>query len=79
MIPTDFVHPELQVIRKRVLRMGLAPGYGIDAEGIDLVREPGARPEGRGIEWLSLTASRARGKRYPNRLPASSTLNRIGR
>ncbi|MEX1310731.1 MAG: hypothetical protein AB1Z65_09960, partial [Candidatus Sulfomarinibacteraceae bacterium] len=32
---TDFVHRELPVIGKRVLRMGLAPSFGIDAEGID--------------------------------------------
>lgn len=32
---TDFAFRRLPVIGKRVLRMGLAPSFGIDAEGVD--------------------------------------------
>jgi aryl-alcohol dehydrogenase-like predicted oxidoreductase len=32
---TDFVHRKLPVVGKTVLRMGLAPSFGLDAEGID--------------------------------------------
>jgi aryl-alcohol dehydrogenase-like predicted oxidoreductase len=39
---TDFTHRELPVIGKRVLRMGLAPSYGIDAAGVEWALGEGA-------------------------------------
>jgi aryl-alcohol dehydrogenase-like predicted oxidoreductase len=38
---TDFTHRTLPVIDKRVLRMGLAPSFGIDAGGVDWALDEG--------------------------------------
>ncbi|MCU0303757.1 MAG: aldo/keto reductase [Thermoanaerobaculales bacterium] len=41
MSSTDFTHRTLPVIGKRVLRMGLAPSYGIDSAGVDWALDGG--------------------------------------